>query len=57
MLANTHTPTEQSIIWMIRLGAVVLTDFTTHPEHPVYALITKYLRGIFPYQAPLYLFR
>lgn len=32
-------------------------DFTTHPEHPVYALITKYLQGIAPYQALLYLFR
>lgn len=32
-------------------------DFTTHPEHPVYALITKYLRAISPYQALVYLFR
>lgn len=32
-------------------------DFTTHPEHPVYALITKYLRAISPDQALVYLFR
>lgn len=31
-------------------------DFTTRPERPVYALITKYLQGISPYQALLCLF-
>lgn len=45
------------MIWTIGRGAVLLMDFTTHPEHPVYALITKYLRAISPHQALLYLFR